>query len=133
MASGNVNTSQPTSTLVVVVLPLAKPFSDISKIEVFANENFKRWQERVLFFLDIHGVAYALTHTQLAPTIDAKLQESWQYANKICRHTILQMLSNELFHVHSSCKEAKTIWKALMTKFTNKYATKQKFVVGKYY
>ena len=61
MASGNVNTSLLASASVAVALPLAKPFSDISKIEVFANENFKRWQERVHSLLDIHGVAYALT------------------------------------------------------------------------
>ncbi|XP_071939024.1 uncharacterized protein [Coffea arabica] len=132
MASDNVSTPQPSSTTVAVALPFAKPFPDVSKIEIFANENFKRWQERVHSLLDIHGVAYALTESQPSATADAKTQEAWQYANKVCRHTILQTLSNELFDVYCSSKEAKAIWEALVTKFTAEDATKQKFVVGKY-
>ena len=87
MASNNVNTSQPASGSVAVALR---------------------------FLLDIHGVAYALTESQPAATVDVKIQESWQYANKVCRHTILQTLSNELFDVFCSCKEAKQIWEALV-------------------
>ncbi|XP_027124162.1 uncharacterized protein [Coffea arabica] len=108
------------------------PFQMYPKIEIFANENFKRWQERVHSLLDIHGVAYVLTESQPSATADAKTQESWQYANKVCRHTILQTLSNELFDVYCSSKEGKAIWEALVTKFTAEDATKQIFVVGKY-
>ncbi|XP_071928182.1 uncharacterized protein [Coffea arabica] len=132
MASDNVSTPQPSSAIVAVALPFAKPFLDVSKIEIFTNENFKRWQERVHSLLDIHGVAYALTESQPSATADAKTQEAWQYANKIYRHTILQTLSNELFDVYCSSKEAKAIWEALVTKFTTEDATKQKFVLGKY-
>ncbi|XP_071905928.1 uncharacterized protein [Coffea arabica] len=132
MASDNVSTPQPSSATVAVALPFAKPFPDVSKIEIFANENFKRWQERVHSLLDIHGVAYALTESQPSATADAKTQEAWQYANKVCRHTILQTLSNELFDVYCSSKEAKAVWEGLVTKFTAEDATKQKFVVGKY-
>ena len=78
------------------MLPLARPFPDVSKIEVFVNKNFKRWQERVHSLLDVHGVTYALIEAQPAATMDVKTQESWQYANKVCRHTILQTLSNKL-------------------------------------
>ena len=81
--------------------------------------------------MDINGVAYALTETQPAATMDVKTEESWQYANKVCQHTILQTLSNELFDVYCSCKEVKTIWEALVIKFIAGDATKQKFVVGK--
>ncbi|XP_071939234.1 uncharacterized protein [Coffea arabica] len=132
MASDNVSTPQPSSATVAVALPFAKPFPDVSKIKIFANENFKRWQERVHSLLDIHGVAYALTESQPSATANAKTQEAWQYANKVCRHTIFQTLSNELFDVYCSSKEAKAIWEALVTKFTAEDATKQKFVVGKY-
>ena len=31
-------------------VPYAKPFPDISKIEIFSGQNFKRWQERIFFF-----------------------------------------------------------------------------------
>ena len=32
----------------------AKPFPDISRIEVFSRQNFKRWQERIYSTLDMH-------------------------------------------------------------------------------
>ncbi|XP_027151882.1 uncharacterized protein LOC113751937 [Coffea eugenioides] len=117
---------------IAVALPLAQPLPDISKIENFANENFRRWQERVHSLLDIHGVAYALAEAQPTATMDVKTQESWQYTNKVCRHTVLQTLSNELFAVYYSCKEVKTIWEALITKFITEDATKQKLVMEKY-
>ncbi|KAL3348123.1 hypothetical protein AABB24_021664 [Solanum stoloniferum] len=116
-----------------VVLPYAKPFLDVSNIEIFSNENFKKWQERVFSLLDVHGVAHALLDPHPGADVNDKIQESWQYANKVCRHTILQTISNELFDVYCSCKEAKTIWEALTKKFTVEDATKQKFVVEKYY
>ena len=115
------------------MLPFAKPFPDVSKIEVFVNEIFKRWQERIYSLLDICGVAYALTNAQPVAIVHAKSQESWQYANKVCWHTILQILSNELFDVYSNCKEVKTIWEALIRNFTAENATKQNFVLGQYY
>ncbi|PHU17860.1 hypothetical protein BC332_13555 [Capsicum chinense] len=52
------------NTSVPVVLSYAKPFPDVSNIEIFASENFKRWQERIFLLLDVHGVAYALSQTQ---------------------------------------------------------------------
>ena len=75
----------------------AKPFPDISRIEVFNGENFKRWQERIFTVLDMHGVAYALT--SLKPAADDPEYESWAYANKVCRHTVISILSNDLFDV----------------------------------
>ncbi|XP_016450228.1 uncharacterized protein LOC107775070 [Nicotiana tabacum] len=116
-----------------VALPYARSFPDVSIIEIFANENFKCWQERIFSLLDVHGVAHALLHPQPSADVDNKIVESWQYANKVCRHTILQTISNELFDVYCSYKEAKAIWEALIKKFTTEDSTKQKFVVGKFY
>jgi hypothetical protein len=91
-------TSMPTQPFVVpqarVPLPImyTKPFPDVSNIEVFVEQNFKRWQERAYFLFDLHGVADALTEPKPLPTIDSKVQEVWIYANKVCRHTILQTI-----------------------------------------
>jgi len=43
----------------------AKPFPDVSKIEVFFGQNFRRWQERVSALLDMYGVAMALSTSKL--------------------------------------------------------------------
>lgn len=109
-------------------LSCAKPFPDISKIEVFDGRNFKRWQERLSSILDIHGVAWALTNTQ-----NDQNAENWQYANKVCRHTILSTLSDELFDVYCSYKESKAIWDSMVLKYTAEDVGKQKFVIGNFY
>lgn len=55
MSSDDVNASQPPFvSIVVVTLRFAKPFSNVSKIEVFANESFKNWQECVHSLLDTY-------------------------------------------------------------------------------
>ena len=96
------------------VLPTyAKPFPDISRIEVFCGQNYKRWQERIYSTLDMHGVAWLLSTEDTIPN-----SEAWTYANKVCRHTILTTLSNELFDVYCAYKEAKVIWESMLKKYT---------------
>ncbi|XP_019241307.1 PREDICTED: uncharacterized protein LOC109221296 [Nicotiana attenuata] len=131
--TGTANIGVTSAAPAPVELPYARPFPDVSNIEIFANENFKRWQERIFSLLDVHGVAHALLHPQPSADADNKIIESWQYANKVCRHTILQTIYNELFDVYCSYKEAKAIWEALIKKFTAEDATKQKFLVEKFY
>ena len=59
--------------------------------------------------------------------------KAWTHANKVCRHTILITLSNELFKVYFACKESKVICELMLTKYTVEAVGKQKFVVGNYY
>ncbi|XP_039155749.1 uncharacterized protein LOC104416603 [Eucalyptus grandis] len=122
-----------TSPIALPPLPhmsYAKPFPDISKIEVFNGNNFIRWQERVFSILDVHGVAFALTEVE---PIDNKLRDQWIHTNKVCRHTIISTLSNELFDVYCLYKEAKQIWDSMTAKYTAKDVGRQKFVIGNYY
>lgn len=102
--SSNINTMHPAP-----VVPYAKPFPDISKIEMFCGQNYKRWQERVYSVFDMHGVATALTHLKPDSTVDPTQLEMWTYANKVCRHTIVSTLTNEWFYVYCSYKEVKEI------------------------
>ena len=59
--------------------------------------------------------------------------EACAHANKVCRHTILSTLSNELFDVYWAYKEVKVIWESMFTKYTVEDVGKQKFVVGNYH
>ena len=87
----------------------AKLFLDISRIEVFSGQNFKRWQEGIYSILDMHGVAWLLSTENMHANTKA-----WTHANKVCRHTILTTLSNELFDVYCDYKEAKVIWESML-------------------
>jgi len=68
--------------------------------------------------LDMYGVAYALTTSKPDTSSPAKQIEDWIHANKVCRHTMLNALSNDLFDVYCSYKEAKEIWDSLILKYT---------------
>ena len=110
----------------------AKPFSDVSKIEVFSGQNFRRWQEHMSTLLDMYGVAMALS-TSKPDESSAKQVEDWTYANKVCQHTLLSALSNDLFDVYCSYKEAKEIWDSLILKYTVEDIVRQRFIIGNYY
>src|SRR3954470_23478113 len=95
-----VETIQQQPTLVVPAINYAKPFPDVSKIEVFNGQNFRRWYERVHSILDMHGVASALSELKPESSATQKVIDQWTHANKVCRHTILSTLSNDLFDVY---------------------------------
>jgi len=94
----------------------AKPFSDVSKIDVFSSQNFRLWHERVSTLLHMYEVASTLTTSKPDPSSPAKQIEDWIHANKVCHHTMLIALSNDLFDVYCSYKEAKEIWDSLNTR-----------------
>uniref|UniRef100_A0A0R0HJF1 Uncharacterized protein n=1 Tax=Glycine max TaxID=3847 RepID=A0A0R0HJF1_SOYBN len=54
-------------------------------------------------------------------------------ANKVCRHTLLSALSNDLFDVYCSYKESKEIWDSLILKYTTEDVIKQRFIIANYY
>jgi hypothetical protein len=57
----------------------------------------------------MYSVANALTESKPASTATEKVTEQWTHANKVCQCTILSTLSNDLFDVYCSYKEAKDI------------------------
>ena len=76
----------------------------------------------------MNGVAWLLSTENTLPNF-----ETWTHANKVCRCTILNTLSNELFNVYCAYKETKVIWESMLRKYTAEDVGKQKFVVGNYY
>jgi len=76
-----------------------------------------------------------LLHLQLLnPTsTTAKQVDDWIHANKVCRHTLLSVLSNDLFDVYASYKNAKDIWDSLILKYTAEDIVRQRSVIGNYY
>jgi len=65
----NPNTVSRTQTV------FAKPFPNVSKIEVLFGQNFRRWQERVSTLLDMYGVATTLTSLKPNSNIPSKQVE----------------------------------------------------------
>jgi threonine/homoserine/homoserine lactone efflux protein len=57
--------------VVAVIVSLAKSFLDMSKIEFFGRENFRRWQERIFGVLDMHEVVWVLTDPKTNDNVKA--------------------------------------------------------------
>ncbi|XP_038982179.1 uncharacterized protein LOC120110669 [Phoenix dactylifera] len=112
----------------------ARSIPDTSKIESFNGMHFKKWQDRVYFVLDMLNFAQYLNKSKPiegSEDFDSKLKE-WKHGNKICRHTILSTLSNELFDVYCSYKEAAEIWENLHKKYVLEDAGVQKYAIGNF-
>ena len=62
----------------------------------------------------MYEVAYALTTSKRDTNSSVKQIEDWIHANKVCRHTMLSALSNDLFDVYCSYKEEKEISDSLI-------------------
>ena len=56
----------------------------------------------------------------------------WLHANKVCHHTILSTLSNDLFDVYCSYKEVKSILDLIITKDIDEDVEKHKFMIENY-
>jgi hypothetical protein len=122
--SGDSSQHQQQNIVIVPTANYAKQFPDVTKIEVFNGQNFCRWQERVHSILDMYSVANALTESKPASTPTEKVTEKWTHANRVCRCRILSTLSNDLFDVYCSYKEAKDIWESMTVKYTAEDAGK---------
>jgi len=57
----NNSTSKTSNVISTTQTIFANPFLDVSKIEVFTDQNFQRWEERVFILLDMYEFTFALT------------------------------------------------------------------------
>lgn len=79
----------------------------------------------VSLILDIHSVAFALTEQKPDTIAYAKQIATWTHANKLSRHTIIDMLSNKLFNVYVTYKEACEILVSITLKYTVEDVSRQ--------
>ena len=80
-----------------------KVILEISKLEAFDGNNFKRWKERVLPSLEFTEIDWVLYEPKLED--DPKNIAKWERTNKLCIHTIKCGLSNKLLdnYCHFTC------------------------------
>jgi len=81
----------------------------------------------------MYEVALALTTYKPDLSTTAKQVDDWIHAKKVCRFTLLSVLSDDLFGVYAFYKNAKDIWDSLILKYTAEYIVRQRFVIGNYY
>ncbi|KAK9080133.1 hypothetical protein SSX86_001808 [Deinandra increscens subsp. villosa] len=125
------------TTMMVAPLPGAVA-SHAEKPEKFNGLNFKRWQQKMLFYLTTLNLARFLTET--APQVsegemDAQsvsAVQAWKHSEFLCKNYVLNGLADSLYNVYCKVNTAKELWESLERKYKTEDAGTKKFVVAKF-
>ena len=104
----------------------------------FNGTDFKRWQQKMLFYLTTLNFARFLNEDgpklDVGETNKEKLVvvDAWNHFDFLCRNYVLNGLENTLYNVYSSLKTAKELWDSLDKKYKIEDAGLKKFIVGKF-
>ncbi|KAI3436987.1 Toprim domain-containing protein [Psidium guajava] len=104
--------------------------------EKFNGSNFKRWQQKMLFYLTTLNLARFLTED--APQIsDGETDkqafnalEAWKHSDFLCRNYVMNGLHDSLYNVYCTINTAKELWESLDRKYKTEDAGANKFIVG---
>ncbi|KAK8594089.1 hypothetical protein V6N13_125899 [Hibiscus sabdariffa] len=119
------------------------PASHNEKPAKFSGQNFKTWQQKMLFYLTTLNLAKILNEDIPTPVegdgegeVDLltafNIVEAWKNSDYMCRNYILNGLVDSLYLVYSVYKTAKELWKALELKYKSEDAGAKKFLVAKF-
>nr|CAN82978.1 hypothetical protein VITISV_023328 [Vitis vinifera] len=108
------------------------------KPEKFNGNEFKRWQQKMLFYVTTLNLARFLheecpileegeTNKEKVAAVDA-----WKHSDFLCRNYVLNGLDNTLYNVYCSLKTAEELWDSLDKKYKTEDAGMKKFIVGKF-
>ncbi|XP_070660616.1 uncharacterized protein [Malus domestica] len=108
------------------------------KPEKFKGLDFKRWQQKMLFFLTTINLAHVVKekapksneNPMMKETVMAT--EAWNHSEFCCRNYILNSLDDNLYDIYSLCKTAKELWESLEKKYKIDDVSSKTFVIGKF-
>ncbi|KAK2997500.1 hypothetical protein RJ639_024791 [Escallonia herrerae] len=105
--------------------------------EKFNGKDFKRWQQKMLFYLTTLNLARFLQEDapDLCENLDRQTVaavDAWKHSNFLCKNYILNGLDNALYNVYSPMVNAKALWESLEKKYKTEDAGSKKFVVSKF-
>ncbi|PKI57989.1 hypothetical protein CRG98_021620 [Punica granatum] len=103
-----------------VAAPLIVPVNHVEKPEKFNGLNFKRWQQKMLFYLTTLNLARFLTEN--APTLSVGESDVqalsavsvWKHSDYLCRNYIMNSLHDSLYSVYWEFKTAKEEFQVLL-------------------
>ena len=131
MASMAMNGSSGSVARVPAVIPAEKP-------EKFTGLNFKRWQQKMLFYLTTLGLARFLTEDPPTPREDETDRDvlmtfsAWKDSDYLCRNSVMNSLNDSLYNVYSSKRSSKELWESLDRKYKTEDAGSKKYIVGRF-
>ncbi|KAL5749590.1 hypothetical protein ACOSP7_024193 [Xanthoceras sorbifolium] len=134
-------TTPATSVSLPVVnpgVPASVPMNYMEKPEKFSGLNFKRWQQKMLFYLTTLNLARFLIEEAPKPNSDEldvqvlTAIDAWKHSDFLCRNYIMNGLSDSLYNVYATKKTAKELWESLDRKYKTEDAGAKKFIVGRF-
>ena len=116
----------------------AVPIHHGEKLEKFNGLNFKRWQQKMLFYLTTLNLARFLTEKpsklskgetdmQVVNVVDA-----WKHSDFLCKNYVMNKLHDSLYNVYCAIKTAKKLWESLDQKYKIEDVEIKKFVVDQF-
>ncbi|XP_022155402.1 uncharacterized protein LOC111022547 [Momordica charantia] len=98
--------------------------SHAEKLKKFKGENFKRWQQKMIFYLTTLNLAYILKEVcpttllkAITPEIEATKQ-AWLHSDFLCRNYILNCMDDTLYNVYCNAFDtSRQLWEALDKKY----------------
>ncbi|GKA96139.1 retrovirus-related pol polyprotein from transposon TNT 1-94 [Tanacetum coccineum] len=111
------------------------------KPEKFNRQNFKRWQQKMFFYLTTLNLARFLNETapQVEPPKEGKASnqqvvqavKAWKHSDFLCHNYILNGLVDSLYNVYCKTTTTKELWESLERKYKTEDAGTKKFVVAR--
>ncbi|KAK3018427.1 hypothetical protein RJ639_003448 [Escallonia herrerae] len=105
--------------------------------EKFNGKDFKRWQQKILFYLTTLNLARFLQED--APDLgenpdrqSVAVVDAWKHSDFLCKNYILNGLDNALYNVYSPMVNEKALWESLERKYKTEDVGSKKFVVDKF-
>ncbi|XP_070677966.1 uncharacterized protein [Malus domestica] len=105
------------------------------KLEKFKGLDFKRWQQKMLFFLTTMNLAHVVKEEAPKSNENPMTKETvmtieaWNHSEFCCMNYILNSLDDNLYDTYSLCKTAKELWESLEKKYKIDDAGSKKFVI----
>jgi hypothetical protein len=111
--------------------------SDLNRPFRFEGVQFKRWKQKMLFYLTTKKLATIVNTEKLVlpenPTAEQTAAlEKWTADDFICKNYILNGLSDNLYDYYTTFNTAKDVWEALQKKYDTEEAGAKKFAVSRY-
>ncbi|KAL2470458.1 zinc knuckle (CCHC-type) family protein [Abeliophyllum distichum] len=135
----------PSGTKTVASMPslatgptVTVPVNHGEKPEKFNGSNFKRWQQKMLFYLTTLNLARFLIEN--APVLQEgqgdiqaiSAVDAWKHSDFLCRNYVMNGLADSLYNVYCTIKTAKELWESLDKKYKTEDAGAKKFLVGRF-
>ncbi|KAJ0031619.1 hypothetical protein Pint_12427 [Pistacia integerrima] len=100
--------------------------------------HFKRWQQKIFFYLTTLNLARFLTED--APTLKEdehnvqviSVVNAWKHSEFLCRNFVMNCLIDSLYNVYTLKKTAKELWESLACKYKTEDAGSKKFMAGRF-